>query len=147
MFGAGDAGVGGQAVKMVEAGSGGPRRKLGSAQVGKAFLEAVVGDAGLGFAGGYGTSGAGVAALEGDVADFEAHDSALALGEESVFPERGQFVGRDYQALGMVSISGEIETVGSGVDALRAAINFERGAETPARFVERHAGEPLAYSF
>jgi hypothetical protein len=39
-FGGGDAGVGGEAVEVVEAGAWGPGRQGGFAELGEAFLEA-----------------------------------------------------------------------------------------------------------
>jgi len=100
---------------MVEAGARGPRGKRGFAEIGETLLEAVEGDAGEGIARGNGAAGAGIAALEMDFADLEAHDAALVFAEELVFPEGGH------------------------------AIDFERGAEAEADFVEREPREPFAY--
>ncbi len=124
-LGAGDAGVDGQSVEVIEAIGGRPRRQLRVAQVGEAFLKATVRSSGLRFARGNWTARARVAALEGNITDLEAHDIALAIGEELIFPEWRQGFGR---------------ARGAG------CIDFERGAETPARFVERHAGKPTANS-
>jgi hypothetical protein len=124
-LGAGDAGVDGESVEVIEANGGRPRRQLRVAQVDEAFLEATVRDAGLRFARGNWTARARVTALEGHITDLEPHHIALALGEEPIFPEWRQGFGRARGA---------------------ACIDFERGAETPARFVERHAGKPAANS-
>src|SRR5580693_7197441 len=75
---------------MVEALGGRPRRKLRAPQLGETLLEAVVIGAGLRIARGNRAARAGIAALEGDVANLEAHDTALAVSEELIFPERGQ---------------------------------------------------------
>jgi hypothetical protein len=124
-LGAGDAGVDGESVEVIEANGGRPRRQLRMAQVNEAFLETTVGDAGLRFPRGNWTARARVAALKGNITDLESHDIALAIGEELIFPEWRQGFGRARR---------------------RGSIDFERGAETPARFVERHAGKPTANS-
>ena len=113
-FRRGDASVGGETIKMVEAGAGGPRGERGFAEMSEAFLEAVERDAGEGIARGDGATRAGIAALEMDFADLEADDAALVFAEELVFPEGGH------------------------------AFNFERGAEAQADFVQREAGKPFA---
>jgi len=82
--------------------------------LGETLLEAVERDAGEGIARGNGAAGAGIAALEMDFADLEADGAALVFGEEPVFPEG------------------------------RHAINFQRGAEAEADFVEGEAREPFA---
>jgi len=114
-FGGGDAGVGGEAVEMVEAGAGRPRGKRGFAELGEALLEAVECDAGKGIARRNRAAGAGIAALEMNFADLEAHGAALIFAEELVFPEGGH------------------------------AIDFEGCAEAEADFVERETREPFAY--
>src|SRR5216684_3253990 len=88
-FGGGDAGVGGDAVEMVEAGGRGPGRKSFAAQVAEAFLEAGDFGGGLRVARRDGAAGARVAALEMDFADAEAHHGALVFAVEPIFPERG----------------------------------------------------------
>ena len=82
--------------------------------MGEALLEAVECDAGEGIARGNGAAGAGIAALEMNFADLEAHDATLVFAEELVFPEGGH------------------------------AIDFERGAEAEADFVEGEPREPFA---
>lgn len=91
-FGGGDAGVGGQAIEMVEAGAGGPWGESGLALLGEAFLEAVESDAGEGIAGRDGAAGAGIAALEMDCADLEADGAAFVFAEELIFPEGGDTI-------------------------------------------------------
>jgi len=98
---------------MVEAGAGGPGRQGGFAELGEAFLEAFEDFAGLGIAWRNGTAGAGIAALEIYFADFEADYAAFVFAEELIFPERGD------------------------------AIDFERGAETLAGFVNGDARKTL----
>jgi len=84
------------------------------ALLGEALLEAVDGDAGEGIARGDGAAGAGIAALEMDLADLEADGAALVFAEELVFPEGGD------------------------------AIDFEGSAEAEADFAQGEAGEPFA---
>ena len=115
-FGGGDAGVGGEAIEMVEAGARRPRGKRGFAELGEALLEAIECDASKGIARGNGAAGAGVTALEMNFADLEAHGTGLVFAEELVFPEGWH------------------------------AIDFERGAEAEADFVQREPGEPFANS-
>lgn len=124
MFGGGDAGVGAEAVEVVEAVAGRPWRQGCFALTGEVFLEAVEIFPGEWVAGRDGAAGAGVAALEVDFADAEADDAALVGTEELIFPE-----GR------------ESFTVGGG--GIR--VNLECGAETPASFVKRDSAEPLFY--
>jgi len=100
---------------MVEAGERRPRGERGFAQLGEALLEAAECDASEGIARRDGAAGAGIAALELGFADLEAYDAALIFAEELVFPEGGD------------------------------AIDFERGAEAEADFLECEAGEPFAY--
>src|ERR1700738_4885839 len=114
---------------MVEAGGWSPRRERFAAQVAKTFLETGEVGAGLRVARGDGTAGARVAALEVDFADAEAHDAALVLAVELIFPERGQVSVRAGSLLGYVG-----------------AIDLECGAKALARVVERHAGKPVADS-
>jgi hypothetical protein len=123
-FGGGDAGVGGQAVEVVEAGARGPGRESGFAELGEAFLEAFEDFAGLGIAGRDGATGAGIAALETYFTDFEADYAAFVFAEELIFPKGGD------------------------------AVDFERGAKALAGFVEsdsrktlRRWAEPLSYGF
>jgi len=98
---------------VVEAGAGGPGRESGFAELGEAFLEAFEDFAGLGIAGRDGATGAGIAALEIDFADFEADYAAFVFAEELIFPEGGD------------------------------PIYFQSGAKALAGFVERDAGESL----
>jgi len=112
-FGGGDAGIGGEAIEMVETGAGRPRGKRGFAELGEALLEAVDRVAGEGIARGNGAAGAGIAALEMNFADLEADGAALVFAEELIFPEGGH------------------------------AIDFERGAEAEADIVEGKTGEPF----
>src|ERR1700738_1251433 len=113
---------------MVEAGGWSPRRERFAAQVAKTFLETGEVGAGLRVARGDGTAGARVAALEVDFADAEAHDAALVFAVELIFPERGQ-------------VSVRAGSLRGNVDP----IDFERGAKTLPRGVERQAGEPIAH--
>jgi len=99
---------------VIEAPGVRPGRKLRAAKFAEALLESAVGGAGVRITRGNWAAGAGVAALEGDVADLEAYDATFALSEELIFPKRGH------------------------------AFCLKRGAESPAGFVERYAGKPLA---
>src|SRR5258707_12788582 len=113
---------------MVEAGSGRPGRQSFAAQVAEALLEGGDFGAGLRVATRNGAAGAGIAALEVDFADAEAHHAAFVFAVELIFPERGQ-----------VSVRARrVRSVG--------AIDFERGAKALARAVEPQAGEPIGYS-
>jgi len=96
---------------VVEAGAGGPGRQGGFAELGETFLKAIEDFAGSGIAWRHGTTGAGVAALEIYFTDFEADYAAFVFAEELIFPEGGD------------------------------SIDFERGAEALASFVDRDAGE------
>ncbi|MDQ1406798.1 MAG: hypothetical protein QOG55_2427 [Acidobacteriaceae bacterium] len=113
-FGGGDAGVGGEAVEMLEAIGVGPGRKMGAALLGEAFLEADDVGPGLGIARGDGAADAWVAAFKGDFADVETDYAAKFGAEELVFPE------------------------------WRHAVELQSGAETQAGFRDSHAGEPFA---
>src|SRR6266851_118681 len=108
---------------MVEAGGWGPGRQSFAAQVAETFLEAGDFGGGLRVARGNGAAGAGVAALEVDFADAEAHHAAFVFAVELIFPERGQMSVRARSLLGNFG-----------------ATDFERGAKTLARAVERQAG-------
>src|SRR6266478_5761167 len=112
---------------MVEAGGWGPGRQSFAAQVAEALLEGGDFGAGLRVATRNGAAGARVAALEVDFADAEAHHAAFAFAVELIFPERGQV------SVGTRSLLGNF-----------GATDFERGAKTLARAVERQAGEPVA---
>ena len=114
-FGGGDAGVGGEAIEMVEAGAGGPRGERGFAELREALLEAIEHDARERIARGNGAPRAGIATLKMNFADLEAHGATLVFAEKPVFPERGH------------------------------AIDFERGAEAQADFVQGEPGKPFAY--
>ena len=81
--------------------------------MGEAFLEAFEDFAGLGIARWDGATGAGIAALEVHFADFEADYAAFVFAEELIFPEGGD------------------------------AVDFERGAEALAGFVERDSRKPF----
>lgn len=111
-FGGGDAGVGGKAVEVVEAGTGGPLGERGFAELGETFLETVERDAGEGIARGDGTTRAGIAAFEVDFAEGEADDAAFVFSEEAIFPEGGD------------------------------AVDFESGAEAEANVVDGEARKP-----
>ncbi len=107
---------------MVEAGAGRPERQGGFAELGEVFLEAVEIFAGERIARRDGATRAGIAALEIYLTDLEADYAAFVFAEELIFPE-----GRD-------------------------AVDFERGAEALAGFVEsdtwktlRRWAEPLSY--
>jgi hypothetical protein len=113
-FGGSDAGVGGEAIEMIEARGGRPKRKLRVAQLAEMFLKADGVGAGVRIASGNGAADAGVAAFEGDFADAKADHAANLRAEEVVLPE-----GRD-------------------------AVDFESAAEAQARFGHGHAGEPGA---
>src|SRR2546421_2694743 len=117
LLGAWDTGVCGQTIKMIEAGCGGPGRKGIAAHVAEFSREAEDFFAGARIARGNGAARAGMAALECDCADFETHGVIFVGTEEAVLPKCGD------------------------------AVDFECGAETFARFVQRNAGKPVAYSF
>src|SRR6266478_5877973 len=117
---------------MVEAGGVGPRRQSFAAQVAETLLEAGDFGAGLRVACGDRAAGAGVAALEVDFADAEAHHAAFVFAVELIFPERGQMSVRAR------SFRGDFRP------GNLSAIDFERGAKAPARAVERQVREPLA---
>src|SRR5882724_10207802 len=117
LLGAWDASVCGQAIKMVEAGCGGPRRKGTAAHLAEFLGEAENLFAGARISRRNGAPRARMAALECDCADFEAHGVIFVGAEELVLPKCGD------------------------------AVDFECGAETFTRFVQRHAGEPVAYGF
>ena len=75
---------------MVEAGGWRPRRKSFAAQIAETFLEAGKVGGGLRVACGNWAAGAGIAALEMDFADAEAHYAALVFAED----ERSVEIGR-----------------------------------------------------
>jgi hypothetical protein len=104
-FGGRDAGVGGEAVEVVEALAGGVRRQSGFAELRETFLETFEDCASVGIAWRNRTTRAGIAALELNITNGEAHGVALVGREELIFPE-----GRD-------------------------AVDFESGAETEADVV------------
>src|SRR6266849_4122505 len=112
---------------MGEAGGGGPQWQSFAAQVAETFLEASDFVAGLPVAPWNGAAGGGIAALEGDFADAEAHHAALVFAVELIFPERGQVsvCARSLQGF--------------------SAIDFERGAKALAHGVEGQAREPIAH--
>src|ERR1700674_5403610 len=86
-FGGGDAGVGGQAVEMLEAIGVGPGRKMGAALLGEMFLKVDGVGTGMRIARGNGAADAGVATFKGDFADVETDYAAKLGAEELVFPE------------------------------------------------------------
>ena len=113
-FGEGDAGVGGEAVEMLEAVRVRPGRQMGAALLSKMFLKADDVGADVGIACGNGAADARVAAFKGDFADVETDYAAELSAEELVFPE------------------------------WRHAVELQSGAETQASFRDGHAGEPFA---
>src|SRR5882672_3602279 len=117
LFGGGDAGVGGEPVVVIEAGCGGPRRQGTAAHVAEFSGEAEDFFAGARIAWGNRAARAGMAALECDCADFEAHCVIFVWAEELVLPKCGD------------------------------AVDFECRAKTFARFVQRNTREPVADSF
>jgi hypothetical protein len=122
-FGGGDAGVGGEAVEVIESGTGRPSGESGFSELSEPSLEAVENGAGVRIAGRDGTTRARIAALESDFTDCEANDTAFLFTEETIFPEGGQlFAGRG---------------------AFRVEIDFEGGPETLAGFFEADAWEPF----
>src|SRR6266852_7708183 len=116
---------------MVEAGGGGPQWQSFAAQVAETFLEASDFGAGLRVAPWNGAAGGGIAALEVDFADAEAHHATLVFAVELIFPERGQV------SVGTGGLRGVLRAGNVGV------IDFERGAKTLAGAVERQAREPI----
>src|SRR5208283_3519071 len=113
-FGRGNTRVGGEAIEVVEARARGPRGERRFAKLSKALLEAIQRNARERIARWNGAARAGVAALEMDFTDLEAHDAALVFTEQPVFPEGGH------------------------------AIDFERGAKAKPDFVQGESWEPFA---
>lgn len=113
-FGGGYAGVGGEAVEMLEAVSVRPGRQIGAALLGEMFLKADDVGAGVRIACGNRAADAWVAAFKGDFADVETDYAAKFSAEELVFPE------------------------------WRHAVELQSGAETQAGFRDSHAGKPFA---
>jgi len=111
-LGGGDAGVGGEAVEVVEAGERRPGGQCRLTEFGETLLEALQDGTGAGIAGRNGAASAGIAALEGYFADGEADHAAFVFPEEAVFPEGGN--------------SGD----------------FESSAEAETDVVDGEAGEP-----
>src|SRR5579859_1864809 len=105
LFGAGDAGVGAEAVVVVEARFGRPGRDGVAAHVAEFAREADDFFAGTGIPRRHGAARAGIAAFECNLAYFESHDVIFVGTEKLVLPKRGN------------------------------AADFERGAEAFARFV------------
>jgi len=114
LFSAGDAGVGGEAIKMVEAWFGRPRRQRVTPHVAVMFAEAEPVFASTRIARRNRAARAGIAAFKRNVADFETHYIIFIGAEELVLPER------------------------------RNAGDFERGAEAFARFIEWNSRKPIA---
>src|SRR5205085_3976946 len=106
LFGGGDAGVGGETIKVIEALCGRSRRQGSAAHVGKLFLEADQVCAGAWVARWHRASSARIAAFKRHVSNFEAYRIIFSFAEESIFPERGH------------------------------AIDFKCGAKTFARFLQ-----------
>jgi len=101
---------------MVEASLRRPNREIGAPKIGEAFLEAWDDFSRVWIARRNRAARAGVAALEIHFANAEAHGTAFSFAKELIFPER------------------------------RDTVDFERGAEALARFVDLHAIEQFAYS-
>lgn len=97
-FGGGDAGVGGETEKMLEAVGVGPGRKSCVAQFCETFLEADGVGSCVWVTRGDGAADAGVASFEGDFAELEADDAAKFGAEEAVFPEGGDAVDLECRA-------------------------------------------------
>jgi hypothetical protein len=131
-FGGRDTGVGGEAVVMIEALGGGPGRKLRATEIAETFLEA--GDIGsrMRVARWNGAARARIAAFEGHIANAEADHAAFVFRKELVFPESRDFIRCDHK------------TVNALCGGRAVTIDFERGAEPPARFFESHTGKPFA---
>ena len=83
----GDAGVGGEAVEMLEAVGVGPGRKMRAALLSKMFLKADGVGADARIACRNGAADAWVAAFKSDFADMETDYAAKFSTEEMVFPE------------------------------------------------------------
>src|SRR3989454_3549549 len=115
-FTRGDARVGGHTVVMIEAGFGTPRRNMRAAVIAEDFLEAGNDLSSARIARGNRAARARIAAFEIHFADAEAHRAAFFFAEELILPERGD------------------------------AVDFERGAEALADFVEVHAAKQIANS-
>lgn len=110
----GDAGVGGEAVEVLEAVGVGPGRKMGAALLSETFLETDDVGAGLRIAGGDGAAYAWIAAFKSDFADMETNYTTKFRAEELVFPESWH------------------------------AVELQSGAETQTGFSDSHAGKPIA---
>lgn len=113
-FGGGDAGVGGEAIEMLEAVGVRPGRQMGAPLLGEMFLKADDVGAGVWIACWDGAADTRVAAFKSDFADVETDYAAKFSAEELIFPEG------------------------------RYAVELQSGAETQAGFRDRHAGEPFA---
>lgn len=122
-MGGGDAGVGGEAVEVVEARAGGPCGESGFAPASEMLLEAVEIQTGERIAGRNGAAGAGIAALEGDFADGKANDAAFVFAEELVFPEGRQLLSKR--------------------DPFRVDVDFESGAKAKANVVDGETRKPF----
>src|SRR5947208_6798423 len=115
-FRSGHAGVGGQAVVVVEARFRRPGREIGATKIGEALLETGDDLSCTRVARGNGTTSARIAAFEIHFANAESDGAAFFFAKEMVFPKR------------------------------RYVIDFQRGAEALARFVDVHAIKQFAYS-
>src|SRR5438874_787244 len=114
-FRSGHAGVGGQAAVVVEAQFRRPGRQIGATKIGEALLETGDDLSCTRVARGNGTTSARSAAREIHCATPESDGTAFFCAKELVFPK------------------------------CRYAIDFQRGAEALARFVDVHAIKQLAY--
>ena len=101
---------------MVEARFRRPGREIGATKIGEALLETGDDLSRARVARGNGTTSARIAALEIHFANAESDGAAFFFAKEMVFPKR------------------------------RYAIDFQRGAEALARFVDVHAIKQFAYS-
>src|SRR5437016_7713117 len=115
-FRSGHAGVGGQAVVVIEARFRRPGREIGATKIGEALLETGDDLSCTRVARGNGTTSARIAAFEIHFANAESDGAAFFFAKEMVFPKR------------------------------RYVIDFRRGAEALARFVDVHAIKQFAYS-
>src|SRR5439155_21740916 len=115
-FRSGHARVGGQVVVVVEARFRGPGREIGAAKIGEALLETGDDLSRARVARGNGTTSTRIAALEIHFANGESDVVAFFFAKDMVFPKRSY------------------------------VIDFQRGSEPLARFVDVHAINEFAYS-
>src|SRR5690348_1614396 len=95
VFGGWHARVCGDTIVVVEARFGRPGGQGSAAQFGDSSCEFGIDFASAGIARRNGTARAGIAALEGDIADFEAHGVIFIGTEQTILPKRGDAV--DFQ--------------------------------------------------